>query len=119
MSYDKTYKAEHRVPYAVDMTATLFQDVFTHLHVEGDETMRLNTVGVSTSYLYFGTFFLFYSSLIYTGTAYSPFPLHIEDKGLCSINYGHFGAPKKWYGTAQKDYGEVVKLLMGFAFVLL
>ncbi len=42
------------------MTATLFQDAFTHLHVDGDETMGLDTIGVSTSYLYFGTFFFIF-----------------------------------------------------------
>ncbi len=54
---------------------------------------------------------VFFAVLIFTGTQYSPFALHIEDKGLCSINYGHFGSNKVWYGVAQRDYHNVVKLL--------
>ena len=57
-----------------------------------------------------------YLLLTFTGTAFSPFALHIEDKGLSSINYGHWGAHKKWFGVAQEDYNKVVTLLMRFVY---
>eukprot|EP00475_Leptophrys_vorax_P038874 TRINITY_DN6943_c0_g1_i1.p1 TRINITY_DN6943_c0_g1~~TRINITY_DN6943_c0_g1_i1.p1 ORF type:complete len:402 (+),score=90.45 TRINITY_DN6943_c0_g1_i1:1108-2313(+) len=43
-----------------------------------------NIPGVTAPYLYFGNFKSF-------------FPWHVEDLDLLSVNYIHFGAPKRWY----------------------
>lgn len=96
------------------MNASLFDGSFYNLPVQHDSTMGKQIDGISTSYLYFGLWFCGSPSLTFTGTAYSIFALHIEDKGLASINYGHFGASKVWYGVAQADYHNMVKLLNRF-----
>lgn len=36
---------------------------------------------------------------LYVGSALSAFCWHLEDHGLCSVNYNHLGAPKVWYGV--------------------
>jgi hypothetical protein len=103
--------------YPAEMVGSLLRGPLHNLHVKGDPTLGINVQGVSSSYLYFGMAFVNSEfDLILTGTACSPFCFHHEDKGLCSINYGHYGEPKVWYGTAQKDYKNVVQLLKEFVF---
>ncbi len=118
-SSDKPCK-ENTVPYATEMVGSLLKGPLNHLRINDDPTLGIDVQGVSSSYLYFGLAFVYsYFDLILTGTACSPFCLHHEDKGLCSVNYGHYGAPKVWFGTAQEDYKKVVQLLKKSVFVCL
>ncbi|KAK3925335.1 putative lysine-specific demethylase 4A [Frankliniella fusca] len=47
---------------------------------------------------------------VYSGTAHSFFPWHIEDAGLYSINYNIKGAPKLWFGIEPQYFGLVDKI---------
>jgi hypothetical protein len=114
---DQVYEKNDYVPYFIDMEETLFKRPFGNLPVGGDRTMSKRIPGVSTSFLNFGLVHcISFHVLIFIGTPYAPFTLHVEDKVLSSINFGHYGAHKVWYGVAQKDYRDVVVLLNKFVF---
>lgn len=78
--------------YGADVNASLFDPEckewnFNHLNtildfVSSDYGIRIE--GINTPYLYFGMW-------------KTTFAWHTEDMDLYSINYLHFGAPKKWY----------------------
>jgi hypothetical protein len=83
------------------MSASLFSGKFVNHPVSGDRTVEVDVSGVNTSYAYFGMVFMsVIAVLIFTGTKNPPFTPRIEDKGLCSVNYTHFGGNKVWYDDA-------------------
>lgn len=78
--------------YGADVNASLFDPEckewnFNHLNTILDCVTRdygIKIPGITTPYLYFGMW-------------KTSFAWHTEDMDLYSINYLHFGAPKKWY----------------------
>jgi jumonji domain-containing protein 2 len=77
------------------MNASLFQDAVIPWNLGKLDTL-LNRVsenipGVTNPYLYIGN----YPTL---------FPWHVEDLDLLSVNYIHFGSPKKWWVVPEKHF---------------
>ncbi|KAI9184361.1 Lysine-specific demethylase 4B [Blastocladiella emersonii ATCC 22665] len=68
-------------------------------NLKGDITMHLNkrVAGVSSPYLYFGTY-------------HSTFMWHTEDYDLFALSYLYFGAPKVWYVVHPDDAAKVEEL---------
>ncbi|GMM47590.1 histone demethylase [Pichia kluyveri] len=52
---------------------------------------------------------------IYVGGPLSTFCWHKEDHYTLSANYSHLGAPKKWYGIANKDCEKFDKIINNIA----
>ncbi|KAI0461052.1 hypothetical protein LJB42_001382 [Komagataella kurtzmanii] len=50
-------------------------------------------------------------SYLYAGLWKATFSWHLEDQDLHSINYIHFGAPKKWYSIPQDQHREFYQLM--------
>ncbi|XP_003742371.1 lysine-specific demethylase 4E-like, partial [Galendromus occidentalis] len=92
--------------YGADVDASLL-----HKDSESFNLRNLGTIldleektilGVTTPYLYFGTWL-------------STFPWHVEDKNLYSINFLHQGEAKFWYGVSAgfgKRFEQVVSKLL-------
>eukprot|EP01080_Neovahlkampfia_damariscottae_P010790 gene10790-3407_t len=59
--------------------------------------VRCEIPGVTTPYLYFGTW-------------KSNFSWHVEDMNLYSVNYLHFGKPKQWYSVPSQYHKKVEEL---------
>jgi len=86
---DKFWKNLRYSPplYGADMSGNLFnQDNEWNLKKLNNllNTITLNLPGINQPYLYFGMW-------------KAMFAWHIEDMNFSSINYIHFGQPKKWY----------------------
>lgn len=78
--------------YGADVQYTLFDSDCREFNLNKLDTIfegvcedsKISIPGVTSNYLYFGTW-------------KSTFAWHTEDMDLYSINYLHFGAPKSWY----------------------
>eukprot|EP00163_Fabomonas_tropica_P002848 TRINITY_DN1228_c0_g3_i1.p1 TRINITY_DN1228_c0_g3~~TRINITY_DN1228_c0_g3_i1.p1 ORF type:complete len:364 (-),score=77.94 TRINITY_DN1228_c0_g3_i1:403-1494(-) len=88
--------------YGTDIPGTLFtkDDSLWNLNEFPSPLFRYrpDMPGITTSFLYFGTWRSYFS-------------WHKEDLDLASINYLHFGEPKQWYGLAPADGGLLEDLV--------
>jgi jumonji domain-containing protein 2 len=96
--------------YGADVPGSLFDPALKEWNVAHLQSLLSRTLaaagaaipGVSTPYLYFGMF-------------RSTFAWHTEDCDLASVNYLHFGAPKRWYAippAARARFETVVRGLL-------
>lgn len=81
--------------YGADVSGSVFNSSEEHWNIMRlDSTLRRclsdKVQGVTTAYLYFGMWKAMFS-------------WHTEDMDLSSINYIHFGAPKRWYVIPESD----------------
>ena len=93
--------------YGADMVGTLFSDDVKHWNIgKLDSLLKYldaQVQGVNTAYLYFGMW-------------KAMFAWHTEDMDLFSINFLHFGEPKKWYcipSSERTKFEEVAKEYFG------
>ena len=93
--------------YGADMLGSIFPPSLEHWNVAKLDSL-LNYLdaqvqGVNTAYLYFGMW-------------KAMFAWHTEDMDLFSINYLHFGEPKKWYcipSAERSKFEEVAREYFG------
>jgi jumonji domain-containing protein 2 len=96
--------------YGADVPGSLFDPSVKEWNVAHLQSLLSRTLadagaaipGVSTPYLYFGMF-------------RSTFAWHTEDCDLASVNFLHFGAPKRWYAippAARARFETVVRGLL-------
>merc|ERR1712232_633939 len=82
--------------YGADMKGSLFPKELFHWNVSRLTEQNLlkylgiDVDGVNSSYLYFGMWKAMFS-------------WHTEDMDLFSINYNHYGEPKRWYVIPEKE----------------
>merc|ERR1712137_709267 len=92
--------------YGADMKGSLFPPELYHWNVarltEQNLLQHLNTNvdGVNSSYLYFGMWKAMFS-------------WHTEDMDLFSINYLHYGEPKRWYVIPEAERHRFEQLAHG------
>lgn len=95
--------------YGIDSRESLFQDgdkwnmnkwTFQHSIINTfDKNNKLKRLrGIHNTY-------------VNIGMASTWFPVHCEDSNLGSINFLHFGAPKKWYAVSYENARKLEKLL--------
>jgi [histone H3]-trimethyl-L-lysine9/36 demethylase len=94
--------------YGADVPGSLFDPSVKEWNVAHLQSLLSRTLagagaaipGVSTPYLYFGMF-------------RSTFAWHTEDCDLASVNFLHFGAPKRWYAIPPAARGRFETVVRG------
>jgi len=96
--------------YGADVEGSLFDADVQGWNPQNLDSLLVRTMkkheitipGVSTPYLYFGTW-------------RSIFAWHTEDMDLYSMNYLHYGKPKSWYAIAPKHRAKFEKVVSTLA----